>query len=93
MKVGRKYYKGYCSKMRLTKNQITLTKTVVNNDGISLDTLLAMGFNKSMVDCLIKKSALWMSRIDELVHSNPLRTKGYKLIDPSFIIKHKAIAA
>ena len=93
MKVGRKFYKGYCSKMRLTKNQIILAKTVVNNDNeLPLDTLLAMGFNKSMVDCLVKKSALWVSR-DGTVFANPLRMKGYKLIDPSFIIKAKAIAA
>jgi hypothetical protein len=83
MKVGRKYYKGYCSKMRLTKNQLSLVVFIANNPDVKLSTLISEGFNESMVHCLVKKSAIWIARIEQTLNICELRLKGYKVPTPS----------
>jgi hypothetical protein len=83
-KVKGKFYKNYCSKMRLTKKQLVLVKTIANNDGIKLSSLLTSGFNQTMIDCLVSKGALWIGYKDNVVSLSELRLKGFKLSDPSF---------
>jgi hypothetical protein len=85
MRIGTKFYKGYSMKMRLTNNQLALVRLVANNQNIPVSTLLDMGFKQSMIDCLIKKEALWKTSKTDLLHISSLRLKGYKLIDPSLV--------
>lgn len=85
MRVNGKYYKGYKMQMRLSKNQLALVKLVANNQNVPVSTLLEMGFEQTMIDCLIKKEALWKKSKTDLLHICSLRLKGYKLIDSSLV--------
>lgn len=85
MRIRGKFYKGYSMKMRLTANQLKLVKTVANSTYVYVYGLLKAGFNQSMIDCLVKKGAIWIDNLGK-VSICDLRLKGFKLTDASFTI-------
>lgn len=52
----------------LTKNQLKLVKVIANNYAIKLGTLLDMGFERTMINCVQRKGGLSMGT--SLIHKS-----------------------
>jgi ribA/ribD-fused uncharacterized protein len=68
--------------MRLTKHQQEFVKFAVNNYSSSIERILALGFKRSTLECLINKNAL--TTHDGCIYVPTDTYKGYKLHDKTY---------